>query len=76
MAKEETKKTTQVKENFSVSVDGQTLTASFKEFKTGSKGWFANGKVLIDGTRCQVNCIITIIGSKPTDQKKEKKKNG
>ena len=44
---------------------GQIM-APFKEFKTGSTGYYANGK-LIDpksGARYQVGCNIILIGSK------------
>jgi hypothetical protein len=48
-----------------VSVDGQMLNAMPKEFSTGSKGYHASGKLLLDGSMCQANIILTIIGSKP-----------
>lgn len=44
---------------------GQIM-APYKEFKTGSTGYYANGK-LIDpktGNRFQVGCNIILIGSK------------
>ena len=43
----------------------QTLTGIFREFSSGSKGWYLNGKIVIDGVKCQVSCNIIIIGSKP-----------
>lgn len=44
---------------------GQVM-APAKEFKTGSLGYYANGKVLnpITGDRFQVGCNIILIGSK------------
>ena len=48
-----------------LTIDGQVLNALPKEFSSGSKGYYANGKVMIDGRMCQVGCNITIIGSKP-----------
>lgn len=36
-----------------------------KEFKTGSKGFYANGKVEIEGKRYQVQIQVVEIGSKP-----------
>lgn len=36
-----------------------------KEFKTGSKGFYANSKVEIDGKRYQVQVQVVEIGSKP-----------
>ena len=35
-----------------------------KEFKTGSKGFYANGKTEIDGKRYQVQIQLVEIGSK------------
>jgi len=50
------------------SADGQllgTLTLPPKDFKTGSKGFFANGKLEIDGKRYQTQIQLVEIGSKP-----------
>ena len=51
-----------------VNIGEQALSASVKQFSTGSMGWFANGKVtvLVDGVpvQCQVSMNITAIGSK------------
>lgn len=41
------------------------LTVSPKEFKTGSKGFYANGKTIIDGKRYQIQIQLVEIGSKP-----------
>lgn len=41
------------------------LTANQKEFKTGSKGFYANSKVEIEGKRYQVQIQLVEIGSKP-----------
>jgi hypothetical protein len=46
---------------------GQTLAVFSlppKEFKTGSKGFYANGKTEIDGKRYQVQIQLVEIGSK------------
>ena len=40
------------------------LSAPPKEFKTGSRGFFASGKVEIDGKRYQVQVQLVEIGSK------------
>jgi hypothetical protein len=40
------------------------LTVPPKEFKTGSRGFFGNGKVEIDGKRYQVQIQMVEIGSK------------
>jgi hypothetical protein len=45
-----------------------TLTALAKVFKTGSRGYYANGKVEIDGKRYQVNFQLVEIGSKPKEE--------
>lgn len=37
-----------------------------KEFKTGSKGFYANSKMEIDGKRYQVQIQMVEIGSKST----------
>lgn len=44
---------------------GQIM-APFKEFKTGSTGFYANGKIIDpkSGARYQVGCNIILIGSK------------
>jgi hypothetical protein len=51
-----------------VNIQGQVLSAAVKQFSTGSMGWFANGKVVVevDGVpvACQVSLNITAIGSK------------
>lgn len=47
--------------------DGKTIGAQTmppKAFKTGSKGYFANGKVEIDGVRYQAQFQLVAIGSK------------
>ncbi len=41
------------------------LTLPPKEFKTGSKGFYANAKVEIEGKRYQVQVQLVEIGSKP-----------
>jgi hypothetical protein len=44
----------------------QTLTAPAKEFKTGSVGYYANGKIKNPktGLPYQVGCNIILVGSK------------
>jgi len=39
-----------------------------KDFKTGSKGFYANGKAEIDGKRYQVQIQLVEIGSKSKQQ--------
>jgi hypothetical protein len=48
-------------------LEGQSLatfTVPAKEFKTGSRGYYANGKVEIEGKRYQVQIQLVEIGSK------------
>jgi hypothetical protein len=40
------------------------MTVPPKDFKTGSKGYFASGKVEIDGKRYQAQIQLVEIGSK------------
>jgi hypothetical protein len=50
--------------------DGKLLgvmTLPPKEFKTGSKGYYANSKVEIDGRRYQAQIQLVEIGSKKTE---------
>jgi len=49
--------------------DGKLLgmfTLPSKDFKTGSKGFYANGKLEIDGKRYQAQIQLVEIGSKKT----------
>jgi hypothetical protein len=50
--------------------NGKTLavmTVTAKTFKTGSRGFYANGKVEIDGKRYQAQIQLVEIGSKPKE---------
>lgn len=51
-----------------VTVEGSQLVAAAKDFKSGSKGFWAGEKVVIDGKRYQVSLSIVEIGSKPTSK--------
>lgn len=44
-----------------------TMTASAKVFKTGSRGFYANGKLEIEGKRYQTQVQLVEIGSKPAE---------
>lgn len=46
------------------------LTAPPKEFKTGSRGFYASGKTEIDGKRYQIQIQLVEIGSKDTKDAK------
>lgn len=56
-------------------VDGKligTLNANAKEFKTGSRGFYGQGKIEIDGKRYQVQIQLVEIGSKkPAEEKSQ-----
>lgn len=47
-----------------------TMTASPKEFKTGSRGFHGQGKLEIDGKRYQVQLQFVEIGSKAKSDEK------
>ena len=48
-----------------------TLTVTPKNFKTGSRGYYANGKIEIDGKRYQMQIQLVEIGSKGAAEKPE-----
>ncbi len=43
-----------------------SLTLPAKEFKTGSRGFYANAKLEIEGKRYQAQIQLVEIGSKPS----------
>lgn len=45
--------------------NGREVYADVKTFKTGSTGFYAGGKVLINGKRHQLTMSVVLIGSKP-----------
>ena len=47
------------------------LTLPPKDFKTGSKGFYANGKIEIDGKRYQAQIQLVEIGSKKAGEQSE-----
>jgi len=58
---------------------GQTLTmlsVTPKDFKTGSRGYYSNQKVEIDGKRYQVQIQLVEIGSKKAAEAASELKNG
>ncbi len=48
------------------------LTLPPKEFKTGSKGFYANGKMELEGKRYQIQIQMVEIGSKKQTEEEEK----
>jgi len=59
-------------EPMSVTVNGQKMLADVKEFKTGSVGWYAGGKVRVtiggEAVTVQVGINLTVVGSKELPQ--------
>ena len=51
-------------------VDGKPITgvdtSAERKFKTGSKGFYATGKIAIGSKTYQVSCPVVEIGSKPS----------
>jgi len=41
----------------------QVVDLQAKNFKTGSRGFYGNGKLSVNGKRYQVNCLLVEIGS-------------
>ncbi len=46
-----------------------TMSLPEKVFKTGSRGFYANGKIEIEGKRYQAQIQLVEIGSKPEESK-------
>lgn len=54
-------------QNIAIVINGdQQVIGSWKEFKSGSLGYNANGKVLIEGQKFQLSCNLVLVGSKPS----------
>lgn len=47
-----------------VTIEGQPMVGTKREFESGSVGYNINGKIVIDGLVCQVSANITAVGSK------------
>ena len=58
-----------------MTVDGKqsVVTAKPKDFKTGSRGYFVFGKVMVGDKRYQMSGNLVEIGSKPKANKDETK---
>jgi len=57
-----------------VEMDGEAvgvLQLNPKVFKTGSTGFYANGKVMIDNKKYQAQFQLVEVGSKPKDQEED-----
>ncbi len=44
-----------------------------KDFKTGSRGYHAQGKMMAGGKNYQINILCVEIGSKPKEKEEKKK---
>jgi hypothetical protein len=49
--------------------DHGDMIALKKEFSTGSVGYYANGKIVVDGQMYQASVTLTLVGSKPDSGK-------
>lgn len=50
----------------------QVIALESKNFKTGSKGYYGNGKIALNGKRFQGNFMLVEIGSKNNGHKSKK----
>lgn len=61
-----------------ININGAILTAEVKEYKTGSFGWFCNGKLTImvgdKPVKVQLGLTMTAVGSKSVVDKKKASK--
>jgi len=55
-----------------IQLDGekQNFILSKKDFKTGSRGYHAQGKMFASGKNYQINILCVEIGSKPKEKEK------
>ena len=51
----------------------QTFLLAKKDFKTGSRGYHAQGKMMSGGKNYQINILCVEIGSKPKEKEEKKK---
>lgn len=50
--------------------DKQNFILDKKDFKTGSRGYYGQGKMVAGGKKYQINIQVVEIGSKPKEEKK------
>ena len=57
--------------NATIQLEGnkQSFPLNKKDFKTGSRGYHGNGKMMAGGKNYQVNILCVEIGSKPKEKK-------
>ncbi len=51
--------------------DKQSFTLNKKDFKTGSRGYHAQGKMMAGGKKYQINILCVEVGSKPKEEAKK-----
>ncbi len=54
--------------------DKQNFILDKKDFKTGSKGYYGQGKMVAGGKKYQINIQVVEIGSKPKEKEEKKEK--
>ena len=52
--------------------DKQNFVLDKKDFKTGSRGYYGQGKMIAGGKKYQINIQVVEIGSKPKEEEKKK----
>lgn len=56
---------TKYKQTVVLTIDGQSVVGTIRQFASGSIGYNLNGKIVIDEKKCQLSGNIVIIGTKP-----------
>ena len=59
--------------NIQLNGDKQNFILDKKDFKTGSKGYYGQGKMVAGGKKYQINIQCVEIGSKPKEKEEKKK---
>jgi hypothetical protein len=59
--------------NIQLNGDKQNFILDKKDFKTGSKGYYGQGKMVAGGKKYQINIQCVEIGSKPKETEEKKK---
>lgn len=65
MAKDKKDRLSEYQPTVKVMIEETPLIGMIREFSTGSIGYNFNGKVLVDGKKCQVTGNVVIVGTKP-----------
>lgn len=58
--------------------DGPMLVALTKRFSSGSVGWYASGRIVVQNREVQFNICLTVVGSAPgwVSRKERTEQNG